>query len=87
MTTLPLDTTPDADAVYRRALQSFTPEQRLKMATQMWSTARRLVQSSLREQGITDPLELKVQTFLRIYASDFDQPTLNDIAARLRAAG
>ena len=81
------DTSLEADAVYRRAVMSRSPNDRLRMATSMWSAGKRLVESGLRAQGVTDPVELKVRTFLRIYATDFDRVTLDRIAARLRATG
>jgi hypothetical protein len=79
------DTTPQAEAIQRRILMSRTGEERLRMATAMWDAAKRIVESSLRAQGITDPTELRVQTFRRIYAGDFDPDTLERITAWLRA--
>jgi hypothetical protein len=87
MNTSAHDTSPDVEAAYRRAVMARSPEDRLRMATSMWGTGKRLVESSLRAQGVTDPLELKVQTFLRFYAPDFDEATLARMVARLRAAG
>ena len=84
--TLPAhDTSPAADAAYRRAVMARSPEDRLRIAARMWSTGKRLVESGLREAGVTDQTELKVQTFLRMYSSDFDSATLARIVARLRA--
>jgi hypothetical protein len=79
------DTSLEADAVYRRAVMSRSPDDRLRMATAMWGTGKRLVESGLRAIGVTDPVELKIQTFLRMYATDFDEATRARIVARLRA--
>ncbi len=79
------DTTPEAEAIQRRILMSRSGEERLRMSSAMWDAAKRLVESSLRAQGITDPVELRVQTFRRIYAGDFDSATLDRIGSWLRS--
>jgi hypothetical protein len=87
MTARAYDTSPEADAVLRRAVMARPPAERLRLATSLWATGKRLVEAGLRAEGVTDPVELKVRTFLRIYAADFDQATLSRIADRLRATG
>ena len=87
MTSHAQDTSPEAASVYHQALMSRYPEERLRMATRMWSTGRRLVESSLRAQGVTHPTALKVQTFLRFYSTDLDEATLARIVAWLRTTG
>jgi hypothetical protein len=85
MTDVASDTSPEAEAIQRRLLMSHSGEERLRMATAMWDAAKRIVESSLRARGVTDPVELKVQTFRRIYAGDFDPDTLDRIVAWLRS--
>jgi hypothetical protein len=79
------DTSPAAQAAYQRAVMARSAEDRLRMATSMWSTGKRLVESGLREHGVTDETELKVRTFLRMYSTDFDSVTLARIASWMRA--
>jgi hypothetical protein len=81
------DTSPEAAAVYEQALMSRPAEERLRLATGMWATGRRLVESSLRAQGVTHPAALKVHTFLRFYARDLDEATLARVVAWLRTTG
>jgi hypothetical protein len=79
------DTSFEAEAIQRGILMARSGEDRLRMATAMWDAAKRLVESSLRARGITDPIDLKVQTFRRIYAGDFDPDTLDRITEWLRS--
>jgi len=78
------ETSPNAEAAYQRAVMARSAEDRLRMATSMWQTGKRLVESGLRAQGVTDEVELKVQTFRRMYATDFDRATLARIESWLR---
>jgi hypothetical protein len=78
-----LDTPSAITAEQRRLLMARTPQERMKMVAQMWKDGTRLVQASLRAAGVSDPVELRVRTFRRIYASDFDAETLHRIAQRL----
>ena len=84
------DTTPEAAELHRRLLMSRSGPERLAMATGMFDSAKRLVESRLRECGITDPVELKIATFRRLYEADLDplfvQAVVRQIAeeARLR---
>jgi len=66
-----------------RLLAALTPEARLKMTAAMWVDGKHLVEASLRAQGISDPMTLRVRTFRRIYESDFDVATMDRIAERL----
>jgi hypothetical protein len=79
------DTSPAAEAAYQRAVMARSAEDRLRMAASMWNTGKRLVESGLRAQGVTDETDLKVRTFLRMYSTDFDSVTLARIASWLRA--
>ncbi|MCX6546425.1 MAG: hypothetical protein NTV05_18705 [Acidobacteria bacterium] len=68
----------------RRLLAALTPQARLKMTAAMWVDGKRLVEASLRAQGVSDPMTLRVRTFRRIYASDFDAATMDRIVEQLR---
>ena len=66
-----------------RLLAALTPQARLRMMAEMWVDGKRLVEASLRAQGISDPMTLRVRTFRRIYALDFDAATMDRITERL----
>jgi hypothetical protein len=70
-----------------RLLAALTPQARLRMMAAMWVDGKRLVEASLRAQGISDPLTLRIRTFRRIYASDFDAATMDRITERLTRHG
>jgi hypothetical protein len=78
-----LDTSTEAAAEQRRLFAAMTPHERVALMAEMWEDGVRLVESSLRDQGVTDPIELRVKRFRRIYASDFDAETLDRISASL----
>ena len=75
------DTSPEMEAVYRNLLMTKSGSDRLKMASDMFDTARTLVRSSLRHHNFSKK-ELEWHVFLRMYKSDFDQATLDKIRAR-----
>ena len=75
------DTSPEMENVYRKLLMSKSGSDRLRMASDMFDTARILVRSSLKKQNLSDK-ELAWQSFLRMYKRDFDQSTLDKVFAR-----
>lgn len=77
------DTSPEAASVQRTLIMSWSGSERLQAATAMWTTARRMVEASLRAEGVTDETQLRARVFRRIYRSDFDAATLNRIATWL----
>jgi hypothetical protein len=80
------DTAPDAAAEQRRLLMARTPGERVAMMVAMWRDAVSLVESRLIAEGVVEPAALRLRLFRQIYASDFDAPTIDRIAARLAAA-
>jgi len=74
------DTSPEAASVLRAVVMSRSGAERVRMATGMWATARRVVEAGLRAEGITDETQLRTRVFHRMYASDFDAATLNRIS-------
>jgi len=75
------DTSPDIQNVYRELLMSKSGSDRLKMASDMFDSARTLVRCNLKSKNLSNR-ELEWQTFLRIYKRDFDKSTLDKIFAR-----
>ncbi len=66
------DTPPRIEQRYKEMLLSRTPSERLKMASRMYDSGRKLVISGI--QNGRQPLnasQLRGQLFLRMYGSDF----------------
>ena len=77
------DTLNDTATAFALRLASLSPLERLRMTSDMFDAAKRLIAASVRstEPHISDT-ELQVRIFDRLYAIDFDEPT----KARLRAS-
>ena len=78
------DTNPEAADQLRRLLRARTGEQRLRMACEMFDSARRLVVASLPEAIAADPVERSVSLLRRFYGRDLEPAVLDEIVARLR---
>jgi hypothetical protein len=66
------DTSTGIEQRYREMLMSKSPAERLKMASRMFDSARKLVMAGiLKEEGHIDTLRLRAQLFLRMYGNDF----------------
>ena len=66
------DTSKNIEIKYREMLMSLTPEERLKMASRMFDTARKLVIAGiLKKNKHLSPSQLRIQIFLRFYGKDF----------------
>lgn len=79
------DTPASVAALYRHLLLARSGGERLRMACDMFDTARRMVLAGLPD-GIAGEAERRVALFLRTYGSDFDAPTRERIVARIRGA-
>lgn len=81
------DTPVHIDKLYRGMLMQRSGAERLRMGAAMFDAAKKLVCASLGDPMGTDAsAEMRVRVFLRIYGQDFDPPTRDRIAARLRCA-
>lgn len=78
------DTSPEIEARYREMLMARSGGERMRMASDMYATAVRLVYASITE---TDPVERRVAFFLRMYGADFDDIQRAKIVAWLRKRG
>jgi hypothetical protein len=80
------DTPPEVEARYRAALMRKTPQERLAMAADMFSTAQAMALAGIQARlGRLDGAEGRVQLFLQFYGADFDAPRRERVIARLRA--
>jgi len=78
------DTPAAVTARYRDLLMARSGADRLRMACDMFDTARRITMAGL--HGQHDDGERRVALFLRLYARDFDEPTRERIIARILAS-
>jgi hypothetical protein len=71
-------------ARYRAMLLARSPEERVRMADSMFSSARRLVVASiLAADPLASPAAIRRGLFLRFYGHEFDEPTRERILDRL----
>jgi len=67
------DTTPAVEQRYREMLMKLPPERRLIQSCRMFTTAKRLAETSIRSTHTTGPVDddaLRRELFLRFYATD-----------------
>lgn len=78
------DTSPEMEARYRAMLLARSPQERLRMADSMFSSARRLVVASvLAADPAASPAAVRRGLFLRFYGHEFDTAVRARIVARL----
>ncbi len=77
------DTFNDSEIAFARRFAAVAPIDRLRMVSEMFESAKRLIAASIRsaEPDISEA-ELRVRIFDRLYAGDFDEA----VKVRLRAA-
>ena len=73
------DTPPEVDELYRRMLLRRSPEERLRMACRMFSTARALARAGM---PAASGAQIRRQLFLRLYAEDLPDDRLREQAIR-----
>lgn len=79
------DTPPEVDAAFTAMFATRTPSQRVRMMSEMFDTARRILVSGIRaEQPTISDTELKVEVFLRTYRDDYAAADRDRIVAYLR---
>lgn len=82
------DTPPDVDAAFTAMFATLTPTERVRMMSEMFDTARRILIAGIRdEQPDISDTELKVQIFLRTYRDDYSPGERDRIIAHIRARG
>lgn len=78
------DTSPSVAARQRGAIQQLTGGERLRMACDMFETARALVQASLPPAVRSDPVEVRVQILLRFYGRDLAPEVIETVVRNIR---
>ncbi len=78
------DTDPDIQKIYHKMLMSCTGEERLQMASSMFTTSREMILSSLKERyPKATHSELRGLLFLRLYKNDFSKEKQETIYQRI----
>ena len=77
------DTAPAVADRYRELLMARSGSERLRMACDMFDSARRMVVAGLPGDP-TNMAERRVALFLRLYGTDFDASARERIVARIR---
>ena len=80
------DTPGSVAAQYRQLLMARSGGERLRMACDMFDSARRIAMAGLPAEGASDA-ERRAALFLRLYGADFDAMTRERIVARIMGAG
>jgi hypothetical protein len=75
------DTTPEMEKLHRELLMQRSGQERMRMASSMFDTARALALASF---GNISEEEKRVQLFLRFYGDDVDPKMKARIVAELR---
>jgi len=79
------DTINDSELAFARRFATVAPIDRLRMVSDMFESAKRLIAASVRE---TEPdiseTELRVRIFDRLYVDDFDEAAKVKLRAALR---
>lgn len=78
------DTSPDIASRQRAALAGLSGAERLRMACDMFETARTLVLSSLPVEVRNDPVESRVRLLERFYGRDLEPSFLERVASLIR---
>jgi hypothetical protein len=71
---------------YRQLLMARSGAERVRMACDMFDSARRITMAGL-AGDVTHVVERRVALFTRLYGADFDAGTRERIIARIRATG
>lgn len=78
------DTPPEVERLYRDMLIALTPEERLRMASRMYDTARKPIRAAiLRENPGLNEAQLRAQLFLKMYGGDFSHDEIRKIIQKL----
>lgn len=82
------DTPLHVEAAFLAMFATRTPSERVRMMSDMFDAARRILVSNIRatHPEITG-VELRVQIFLRTYAADFTAEQRDHIVAQIRQSG
>jgi hypothetical protein len=69
---------------YQEMILSRTPAERLKMASGMYDSGKKLVISGIQKEGrLLNASQLRAQLFLRMYGNDFSATEIEKIMSRI----
>jgi hypothetical protein len=77
------DTSPEAAAVLDRLVKARTGAERLRMVSEMFDAAKRLIAAHLETEGPLDAITLRTRVFLRLHGPDLDEATIAGVLKRL----
>jgi hypothetical protein len=79
------DTSPEIERMFNDGIMRKTPEERLNITSDMFETAKKLVMSSIRQTHPNiDPVELRIQTFMRFYGHEYQPSELARILSWIK---
>lgn len=70
--------------IYQKMMLSVSPQNRLKMAAEMFSDCRRIVLNSLQQEN-TPEKDIRIKLFQRFYACDFSKSDCEKILSYLQS--
>jgi hypothetical protein len=78
------DTSPAMNKRFHELVMSRTPLDRLKMASRMFDSGRKLAIAGIedREKGLSDG-QIRTRLFIRLYGRDFPPEKLSEIISKL----
>lgn len=78
------DTSIDVESRMARMMDSKTPQDRLRMASSMFDTGRKLVEAGIRNKyGELTQAQMRARVFVRIYGEDFSEEEIKKIAGKI----
>jgi hypothetical protein len=78
------DTSIDIEARVARMMAAKTPVERIKMASSMFDTGRKLVEAGLRNKyGELSEAQMRGRVFVRMYGEDFSEQEIRKIAGKI----
>lgn len=85
MSELVTDTSPEVQAMLQELLKKRSGEERVRMACDMFQSARRLILAGLPKELASSAVERRIATLLRMYHDDLEQDFLGRVIADLRS--
>ncbi len=78
------DTPPETGALFRRLLLERSAEERMRMACEMFDTAKALIAASLPPDVAADPLESDIAVLRRLYEHELGATVIDEVVAAMR---
>ena len=78
------DTSPETEALFRRLLLERSADERMRMACEMFDTAKALIAASLLPDVAADPLESDTAVLRRLYEHELGATVIDEVVAAMR---